>query len=52
MFIRKSFAAFLELWSEAARLVETEAESVMDWRWLSNGEEEEATLISERALIH
>jgi hypothetical protein len=52
MFIRRTFAVFHELWSEATSLIEADAIWVIDWRWLANDDTEEPSFISECALIH
>ena len=52
MFIRRTFAVFHELWSEATNPIEFDTIWVIDWRWLANRETEEPSFTSECALIH
>jgi hypothetical protein len=51
MFIRKAALEASELWSEALEMVECLDDRIIDWRWLTNRDEEEPPFISECVLI-
>ena len=52
MFIRKAALEALELWSEGLEMVECLDDWIIDWRWLTEREDDEPSFTSECALIH